>query len=98
MVQQIKVKLGRTVEGRGALVWFARYCAGRLERELGAVDGWEVSVARLAGEHAATVHARVGGRTIASGEFGRDPTLAIWNAMCRIEQPLRDALRPAHAA
>jgi hypothetical protein len=68
---------------------FARYCILRIERELGARDYWKVRVGDAGGGHASTVTVQHRGETIESRASHSDAELAIWDAMCRIEQRLR---------
>lgn len=69
---------------------FARYCILRLESELGAHDSWIVSVARLQRGYASRVTVRDRSDVVEQRGIGRDGTLATWDAMCQIEQWLRE--------
>jgi hypothetical protein len=78
------------VTGDEELVVFARYCADRIERELGPIE-WELSVRRGCAGFTCVVRAGRDGRRVQVAGVGPQPTYAVWNAMCSIEQPLRDA-------
>ncbi len=75
---------------RARLMVFARFCVARIARELGGAEGWEVSYDRRPDSTVALVRARFGGELLVSSGTHVDPALAIWDAMCRIEQRLRD--------
>lgn len=90
---RIRVVLPPTVSTRQRreLGAFARYCAQRIERDLGVLDQWTVSVVTGArGEYATVVsvrrHWELEGRGV-----GPDAVLTIWDAMCRLEQAVREA-------
>lgn len=70
---------------------FACYCARRIEHELGLVERWKVSLSAGPGaELACVVRTTRGGQTLEASGLGRDPVLAVWDAMCRLEQRLRE--------
>jgi hypothetical protein len=74
---------------------WARYCVGRIEGDLGTVEQWTVRVAPSPSGFTATVEVRdptYGGEVSAEGFDG---ALAIWDAMCRLEQRLREVRTPA---
>jgi hypothetical protein len=77
-------------DGRRELGAFARYCVGRIERDHGELDYWLVRVAPIIGGFTSTVTVR--GRMYATEVTanGFDGALAIWEAMCRIEQRLHE--------
>jgi hypothetical protein len=73
------------------LTAFVRYCIGRIERELGATEHWTATIAPGSGAFVANV-------TVSDGEFqrevracGLDGALAAWNALCSLEQALRES-------
>lgn len=75
------------------LIAFATYCADRIARDLEGVDGWQLYLdGGLDGQAAAIVRVRAGARTLETRANACDPAVAIWDAMCKVEQPLRDAL------
>jgi hypothetical protein len=70
---------------------FARYCIFRLEHELGASESWLITVEAARGSgYSSHVVVRVGGRPLEGRATGRDAALATWNAICRLEQALRE--------
>jgi hypothetical protein len=75
------------------LTAFARYCVARLERELGELDRWVVT-ANLdpRGGFTSTVSVHRGVGEVEAHGTGQDGTLAIWDALCNIEQTLRERL------
>ena len=75
------------------LTAFARYCVARLEREHGELDRWVVTtIADPDGGFATTVVAEQGTATVEARGAGQDGTLAIWDALCNLEQALRERL------
>jgi hypothetical protein len=70
---------------------FTRYCVLRIERELDDVDGWRVSVMGSGKRTSAIVRARRRGAVIEACGSAGDLIDAIWIAMCRLEQRLREA-------
>jgi hypothetical protein len=75
------------------LTAFARYCVARLERELGELDRWVVTTnLDPRGGFTSTVSAHRGGGTVEAHGAGQDGTLAIWDALCNVEQTLREGL------
>jgi hypothetical protein len=82
---------------------FARYCAGRVERELGTTERWSVSLRADAGiQYTSTVSVADAQGAIVGRGVSSDAVLAIWEAMCQLEQRLREHLAtsrvPAPAA
>jgi len=76
---------------RARLMVFARFCVARIAREIGGAEAWEVSYDRRDASTVAQVRARMGDEVLVGRGTHVDPTLAIWDAMCRIEQRLREA-------
>jgi hypothetical protein len=77
------------------LAAFARYCIARLERELGELT-WVVTTAPdPTGGFSSMVTATRSEREVFVRGVGHDATLAIWDALCNIEQTLRDQLHAA---
>lgn len=75
------------------LIAFARVCADRVGRDLRGVASWELFVSGgLDGATDAIVRARVGNDVIEAKASAADPGNAIWEVMCDVEQPLRDAI------
>ena len=83
---------------------FARYCVLRIEKDLGERQRWSVEIDLRAPGYAARVEVQHLGLVLETRGHGHDGPLAIWDAMCRIEQELRDrrgaalALRETKAA
>lgn len=73
------------------LVAFARYCITRIERELGELGHWRLKVTPTMGGFSTTVTVDGGAYRAEIAATGFDGPLAIWDAMCRIEQMLREA-------
>jgi hypothetical protein len=74
---------------------FACFCIARIEREMGALDGWVVTITPAGRGFAAAVLARRSGSTVERQGLGRDSTLAVWDALCNLEQALREELPAA---
>src|SRR5437764_4199182 len=82
-------------EGAGARQYrelgaFVRYCVSRIERELGEIEHWSVTIAPASGEFTSVVAVQDGGDAIESTGTGMDGPLAAWEALCRLEQRLRE--------
>jgi hypothetical protein len=69
---------------------FVRFCVARIERELGESDHWMVKVDPSVDGYQGTVVARQGTLAVQSTGRGLDGALAIWDALCRLEQVLRE--------
>lgn len=70
---------------------FVRYCVSRIERELGVIDHWSVSIRPAGGEFSSIVAIQDGHDAIESRGSGLDGPLAAWDALCKLEQRLREA-------
>lgn len=70
---------------------FVRYCVSRIERELGEIEHWSVTIAPAGGEFTSAVAIKDGTETIESRGAGMDGPLAAWEALCKLEQLLREA-------
>jgi hypothetical protein len=79
---------------------FVRYCVSRIERELGEIEHWSVTIAPAGGKFTSVVAVQDAGDAIESTGTGMDGPLAAWEALCRLEQRLREAraCRTAEAA
>jgi hypothetical protein len=76
---------------------FVRYCVRRIERDLGTIERWTVTVVPTrTGEFSSHASARIGGFTIEASGDGRDHTLAVWDALVRLEQVLREQAATRH--
>ena len=73
------------------LVAFTRYCVARIERELGTIRCWIVRVEPSRRGITATITIRDPGFRGAVVATGFDGPAAVWEAMCRLEQGLREA-------
>lgn len=70
---------------------FARYCINRTERDvIGGEAVWTVQIAPIRGGYTSKVTARRNGVTYVEAGIDNDAALATWNAMCRLEDLLRD--------
>lgn len=79
---------GRAAHELGA---FVTYCVQRIERELGSFERWTVRIAPSAGELVAHVRVHDGQDDREATSRGRDGAIAVWDAMCTVEQALREA-------
>jgi len=70
---------------------FVRYCVLRIERELGEPERWIVRIAPAVGGFRSTVSIQDGGVAIETTGSGLDGALAVWDALCSLEQALREA-------
>ncbi|HEY4180893.1 MAG TPA: hypothetical protein VGM90_28820 [Kofleriaceae bacterium] len=72
---------------------FARYCAHRVERDLGQYDAWIIDIAPALGGYVTHVAVCDRGAMVEEQGSGHDGALAVWDAMCRVEQRLREPHR-----
>ena len=70
---------------------FVRFCVGRIERELGIIQRWLVSIAPMpTGGYVSTVTTSRGGRLVEASGTGPDVTQAAWIALGLLEHHLRE--------
>ena len=77
---------------------FARYCVQRIEKDLGERQEWTVEIDLGGRGYSALVEVHHLGLVLQTRGHGQDGPLAIWDAMCRIEQELRDRRGAVFAA
>jgi hypothetical protein len=70
---------------------FVRYCVARIERDLGETACWSVTIAPSGGEFASRVAIESAADNLESTGLGLDGPLAAWDALCKLEQLLREA-------
>ena len=70
---------------------FVRYCISRIERELGEINHWSVKIVPARGGFTAVVALQDGGDLLEATGAGMDGPLASWEALCKLEQKLREA-------
>ena len=76
---------------------FARYCILRVERELGEWESWVVHIVPSPDGYTSHIALHHQGVLLEEQGSGQDGALATWDAMCRIEQRMRDRRRVALA-
>lgn len=86
----VRVPPGVSLRQERELGAFARYCVLRIEKDLGERELWNVEVDIRSPGYAARVEVQHLGLELVTNGQGHDGPLAIWDAMCRIEQELRD--------
>jgi hypothetical protein len=69
---------------------FVRYCVHRIERDLEPAQRWAVKIVPTAGAFCCEVIVRHRASVVQSKGVGLDGPLAAWDALCRIEQLMRD--------
>ena len=69
---------------------FARYCVLRIEKDLGEREQWNIELDIRSPGYSARVEVQHLGLELVTKGQGHDGPLAIWDAMCLIEQELRD--------
>lgn len=69
---------------------FVRYCVQRIEKDFGERQQWLVEIDIGARGYAALVEVQHHGLVLEARGNGHDGPLAIWDAMCRIEQEIRE--------
>jgi hypothetical protein len=72
---------------------FTRYCVFRIERELGERESWAVHIEPAPGGYTSAIAVAHFGEVLEERGTGFDGALATWDAMCRIEQRLRERRR-----
>lgn len=75
---------------RGAL---PRYCILRIERELGEHEAWIVNIAPIASGNSSHITVHDHDVILEDQGTGHDGALAVWDAICSIEQRLREYRR-----
>lgn len=75
---------------RGALT---RYCILRIERKFGEHEAWIVNIAPTASGYSSHITVHDHDVTFEDQGTGHDGALAVWDAMCSIEQRLREYRR-----
>ena len=92
--------LPRTVSERQRreLGAFARYCAKRIERDLDTTGRWTVTLCTGPGiQYGSSVAVHDAEGPIEARGTSADAVIAIWEAMCLLEQRLREHLAAARA-
>lgn len=97
----IRVPVGVSLKHERELGAFARYCVQRIEKDLGERQQWNIEIDLRAPNYVARIEVQHFGLVLETRGQGPDGPLAIWDAMCRIEQELRDrgalfATKPAN--
>lgn len=88
---QLQLHSGAGVRQHREIGAFVRYCVSRIERELGEIDHWSVAIAPSRGAFTSRVAVEAAGESLQSTGQGMDGPLAVWDALCKLEQLLRDA-------
>jgi hypothetical protein len=87
---EIQIPVHATIKQRHELDQFARYCIQRIERELGEREAWTIEIAPTLDGYVSRVIVSDGESQIEGHGRGHDGPLAIWDAVCTLEQRLRD--------
>jgi hypothetical protein len=69
---------------------FVHYCVSRIERELGEIDHWSVTIVPARGGFTSVVAITDEAELLESTGVALDGALAAWEAMCKLEQRLRE--------
>jgi hypothetical protein len=85
---QLPPSVGTTRERE--LSGFVRYCIRRIEAELGERERWDVRIGVSRAGFRTQVVLEHYGLTLDTRSAGHDAALAVWDAMCRLEQLLRE--------
>ena len=72
------------------LVGFTQYCVARIEREVGELSSWNVTVTPKRHGFTSVVIARDGDQVAHGAAVAFDRALAIWDAMSGLEQRVRE--------
>jgi hypothetical protein len=71
---------------------FVRYCIARIERDAEVADWWRVKILPARASFRCELIAQYRGVAIESAGEGLDGALSAWEALCKMEQLLRDNL------
>ena len=91
---RIHLQLHHELEGsrrHRELAAFVTYCIGRIERDLGQAEQWHVTVGPSVGGFTAVIAVRHPPYESEAKASGFDGPLAVWDAMCTLEQRLRES-------
>jgi hypothetical protein len=69
---------------------FVHYCVSRIERELGEIDHWSVTIGPAQGGFVSVVAITREDEALEATGVALDGALAAWEAMCKLEQQLRE--------
>jgi hypothetical protein len=70
---------------------FVRYCVNRVEQAMGEREGWVVKILHILGAgYTTTVEVDDFGSRVEATGTGPDGALSTWDAICRLEQMLRE--------
>lgn len=91
--KRVEVRMQRSATARHEreLSAFSRYCVQRIEKDLGERQQWIVEISLGGRGYTALVEVQHLGLVLETRGYGNDGALAIWDAMCRMEQELRDS-------
>ncbi len=84
MARSTSIRHQRELDG------FVRYCALRIEKELGQRECWTVRITTSGAIYSSRVTSEHLGIELEATGTGPDAELATWDAMCRVEQQLRE--------
>jgi hypothetical protein len=84
---EIAVQLSPSISSRNQ---FARYCINRIEGELGDDARWDVTIGLSSSDARTQIVLEQVGLTLETRSIGHDAELDVWDAMCRLEQMLRE--------
>jgi hypothetical protein len=87
----VQLPAAASARQRRELTAFARYCILRLERELGQRKAWLVEIAPSSGKYATRIEVHDLCGALEANGVGFDGALATWEAICRLEQLLRES-------
>jgi hypothetical protein len=86
---EVKVLARADAQRQRELRAFACYCITRLERDLGPIDGWVLTVRAAIDGFECVVIATRGDHVVEARGLSRDAVLATWEAFCRVDPMLR---------
>jgi hypothetical protein len=86
----VRVPPGASGKHERELGAFARYCAQRIEKDMGERERWIIEISMAKQGYLTLVQVEHFGLVVEARGEGGDGPLAIWDAMCRLEQDLRE--------
>jgi hypothetical protein len=87
---EVRVPPTASAKHERELAAFARYCAQRIEKDMGEREHWIIEIALAKSSYTTLLQVEHFGTLIEVRGEGSDGPLAIWDAMCRLEQELRE--------
>jgi hypothetical protein len=87
----LRLPLSLTSSQINEVTTFTEYCTARIDRSVQQkARRWRITLAASGTTFVAFAIAVTSGSLVHARGSGREPVYAIWDALCRVEQPLRE--------